>query len=420
MKHNRVSMLVVGACVVVFALGLAQTGCAATEKQVVNMKMQTMEKGENVLGYGNCQWLYPSDKPREKLRREPSYGSKAPIYYAAIYGDSADSTFTLVLDESRGTSTGYDCLYVDENNDNCLDEKEKIFPVGVGTPANTPPPRPLRISVTSGGRAFPYCFNFTAFVYSDEKNPVKKIHANLRDSSYFVGTAVFDEKPMTIAIADLNSNGLFSDPEQGIFRGDRFFVDLDGDGKFTNSRPSQEEGFPYGDYTFIKGKWYAVKSSPDGQTVRIAPASPPMGAVEAPEWIAYAVLRSKSQTQRLEFSGKQSAAIAGAYRLCELGIAATDSQGKKWGTTGSFGGKGREMVIPKGGFAQIAAGPPMRVEIQTTLLQDKGTIGFDLAITGSAGENYRCPASDRGGPRAEFEIRNKNGRVVLSKMFQYG
>jgi hypothetical protein len=95
-----------------------------------------------------------------------------------------------------------------------------------------------------------------------------------------VGEAVFGGKRCKVALADLNSNGLFNDCEQDLFRGDRFFVDLNGNGKFEFGGESDStESFSYAQYSKISGKWYTVEASPDGGTVRIQPAHPEFGVI---------------------------------------------------------------------------------------------------------------------------------------------
>ena len=104
----------------------------------------------------------------------------------------------------------------------------------------------------------PCYVSFSAFDYCDEKNVVPAIHANLRDGSYYVGEAVIGGKTCKIAIADLNSNGLFNDVEQDLFRGDRFFVNSGAGDRF-------DQSFPYGKFTRISGQWYSIVASPDGK-----------------------------------------------------------------------------------------------------------------------------------------------------------
>ncbi len=276
-KYKFILILI---CSVILPTELLFGQADSTEKQTVTMELYEASDITDMTGFGNCQWLYPLDEPNETLLEQPEYKSDKLYYYAAKYGDAEDNIHTIVIDEIRGTGTGYNTVYIDLDNDNRIDPNNEKYSFQLGTTRKTIPIR-IKLTVTAGGKKIPYYFSFSAFPYTDEKNPGNKIHANARNSSIFVGTAVFGNRQYKIAIADLNSNGLFNDVEKGIFRGDRFFVDLDGDGKFKHSsRTSKpEEGFPYSKYTHIEGKWYSVQATPDGTTIQIVPAQPQFGTV---------------------------------------------------------------------------------------------------------------------------------------------
>ena len=60
------------------------------------------------------------ERPRELLSKEPEYKSARPLYSAVELGDAKDRFITLVVDESKGSGSGYDTLYVDANNNGDL------------------------------------------------------------------------------------------------------------------------------------------------------------------------------------------------------------------------------------------------------------------------------------------------------------
>jgi hypothetical protein len=140
--------------------------------QVVHL---TPFHGPNVIGvthFGNCQWLYPLDEPNEMLVSEPAYGSKKRIYYAARYGDAKDNTYTVVIDESAGTGTGFNTLYADLNNDNRLDPNSEKFALALsGLTTREARNVRLTLSVSAGGKMMPYAFDFKAFKYESSKSP---------------------------------------------------------------------------------------------------------------------------------------------------------------------------------------------------------------------------------------------------------
>ena len=93
-------MLLAVLCVVLGGGGLS---ALAGQGQSVEMEFFDSGSVSSMIGFGNCQWLYPLDEPNEPLVSEPEYASDKRVYYAARYGDAADNVHTLVIDESAGT-----------------------------------------------------------------------------------------------------------------------------------------------------------------------------------------------------------------------------------------------------------------------------------------------------------------------------
>lgn len=186
------------------------------------------------------QWLYPGSRPREAILAEPRYRSAKPVYFSAVYGDSEDNVFTLVADESGGTGRGYDVLYADADNDNRLDEEGEEHPLRLGV-SEAIPALCVEISISAGGALVPYSFAFRAFHYDHERFPGQPIHAIATDGSWYLGEVELEGKRRLIALADLDSNGLFDRRPAGAidttgersldrFSGDFLYADLDGNG----------------------------------------------------------------------------------------------------------------------------------------------------------------------------------------------
>jgi hypothetical protein len=392
-------------------------GGAIEETQTVTMELYEGPDITDMTGYGNCQWLHPLDEPNETLLEQPDYDSKKLYYYAAKYGDTEDNIHTIVLDESEGTGTGYNTVYIDLNNDNRIDPNNEKFSFELGTTRKAIPVR-IKLTVTAGGKKIPYYFNFTAFPYTDVKNPVEKVHANARNSSIFVGKANFGEGEYKIAIADLNSNGLFNDVEKGMFRGDRFFVDLNGDGKFKHPSfypsPGMEEGFPYGKYTFINGKWYSIEATPDGRTIQIIPSQPQLGKVLAQKNIKMVELHSDIQSQTLRFSEGSAEAIIGTYDIAVIQLSKFD-----WTCRGTIRSDRPQVIIKSGIETRIDDVFPLQVSIEPIAESDSDVVLLKPTIIGVNGGIYRCPRG-RSRPAGSFEIQNLQGQVVTSKKFEYG
>jgi len=385
------------------------------QRQVVQMVLKGQEDTGPKLGYGNCQWLYPLETAPEKLLQEPKCQSNKPVYYGARYGDAEDNLFTLVLDERGGPGKGYDVLYADVDNDNRIDPDKERFKVHLSTRSRDDPLR-MHLLVTAGGVRAPYYVNFTAFPYSDDKYLVEKIHANLRNSSYYEGQADLLGSRRRIAIADLNSNGRFNDVEPRLFDGDRFFVDLDGE---SGGKRGQIESFPYGGYTRIAGTWHSIVAAPDGSRVEITRARPPLGKVQSPPRVCAARLSSPSQPLDLKFTGGADVAVAGEYSVRWVELRAADERPDGRTLSGSFLGRETKLTVREGQTVRLEAGLPLKVQPQVAVDEER-TLRISLRISGAGGETYRWSPRRGSTSKAGFEILDASGKAIASDEFEYG
>lgn len=391
---------------------------AEPQRQVVQMELKGQDDTEPKLGYGTCQWLNPLEAPAEEDLQEPEYKSENPIYYAATFGDAEDDVFAFAIDESGGTGKGYNVVYVDGNNDNRLDPAKERFDFSLSSRGNDVPIR-IRLLVTAGGVTAPYHVNFSAFPYSDDKYLLEKIHVNLRNSSYYEGEAVLLGRRRKIAIADLDSNGLFNDVELAVFEGDRFFVDLNG--KDAPERHSElVDSFPYGRYTRIEGVWYSIAASLDGSRVEIARVQPPLGKIEVPSRITEARLSSPTQPLDMKFVDGSDDAVVGKYRVRSVRLLAEGEAFDGWALGGSFLGREPELTVAESKSTRLKAGLPLKVEPQI-LVDEERTLGIRLQITGAGGESYNwSPRPGGSSSRAGFEILDSSGQEIASGKFEYG
>lgn len=386
-------------------------------RQVVQMELVGQDDPGLELGYGNCQWLTPLEAAPEKLLQEPKYLSENPVYYAAEFGDSEDNVFAFVIDESGGPGEGYDVLYADLNNDNRIDPEKERFEFRLSATSREDP---LRISllVTAAGVTAPYFVNFSAFPYSDDKYLLEKIHVNLRNSSYYEGQAVLLGRRRKIAIADLNTNGLFNDVEQRLFQGDRFFVDLGEEG-WSKDRGRPVESFSYGGHTRIEGVWYSIVASPDGSQVEITREDPALGKIEAPSRISAATLISPTQTLDLKFVDGLDDAVAGTYRVQSVQLLAEGELSEDQSLLGSFGGQGPELTILEGQTTRFEAGLPLKVEPQVVVDEER-TLRISLRLSGAAGETYLLSRRGASSSPTGFEVLDSSGKQIASGDFEYG
>jgi hypothetical protein len=416
--------ILLSACVVwAAASGAATQSENADEPQIIHL---TPFHGPNVSGlisFGNCQWLLPLDEPNETLVSEPAYGSSKRVYYAARYGDARDNTYTFVVDESAGTGTGFNTLYADLNNDNRLDPNTEKFPLTLSG-LTTAEERNVRImlSVRVGGKTIPYGFNFVAFRYKDQNHPIEKIHATCRESTIMVGEAQFEGKQCKVALADLDSNGRFNDCEQGLFRGDRFLVDLNGNGKFDNNR-GEEESFPYGQYAKIGQKWWTVEASVDGGTVQIRAAQPAFGTVKAPANVKSVGLSSPKQFQRLTFKGGAPAeALTGDYQVRDITLEMTDEQGRWWNTEGGYRQAGPKVSIAPNQQSTLGDVLPLAIQVAVLPTADPNVIDLEPRIVDRHGGTFSTLRQNNGRhePPASLVIKDAEGKTVVEADLKYG
>ena len=120
MERGYINIIV---CLLICSTSIVYTAFATEpEDQAIQMEVYEDSNVSDLTGYGNCQWLYPLEAPKEKLEGSLELKSDNPYYYAAVYGDGQDNIFSLVIDEYGGTGTGYNTLYVDSNNNNRIDK----------------------------------------------------------------------------------------------------------------------------------------------------------------------------------------------------------------------------------------------------------------------------------------------------------
>lgn len=388
--------------------------------QVIQLQPFHGPNVSDLIGFGNCQWLQPLDEPNETLLSEPNYRSARPVYYAARYGDAADNIFTLVIDESRGAGTGYNVVYADVNNDNRIDPDRERFGFQLGTTRGAEPVT-ITLSVTAGGKTFPYAFEFTAFPYKDSNNLVEKIHANCRNSSIMMGQAVFGGKSCKVALADLDSNGLFNDCEQGLFRGDRFFADLDGNGDFSDTSKGPES-FSYAQYARIGEVWYTVEASPDGGSVLIQPAEPRFGTVTVGGCVKTASLRSPRQFQCIEFTDGRAQAIVGTYELRGVTLEIVDDAGKRWSTGCTYRSTGPKIVVEPNQEAALPDVLPLTIQVAITPGPEPNVVELLPQITNRYGGSFSTLRKDRSRhePPARLVIKDAEGKQIAEATLEYG
>ena len=423
MRSLAVTMLLsVGMGLAVAGGGVSAQAENPDNPQVVHLEPFHGPKVIDLTHFGNCQWLSPRREPNEPLVSEPVYGSGKRVYYAARYGDAKDNTYTFVIDESAGADTGFNTLYADLNNDNRLDpENEKFALTLSGLTTKEARNVPITLSVSSGGKTFPYSFDFAAFRYSDREHPIEKIHATCRESSIMRGEAMFEDRRCKVALADLDSNGLFNNYEQGLFRGDRFFVDLDGNGTFQTGSGG-EESFPYAQHAKIGSRWYTVEASPDGGTVQIRPSRPTFGIIKSPGSVKSVGLSSPKQFQSLEFKDGKVEALSGEYQVRDIALEMVGKDGQGWSTRGQYRSAGPKITIEPNREAMLNDVQPLTIQVAVLPASEANTIDLEPRIVDRYGGSFSTLRKDnqRHEPPARLVIKDFDGKQIADAALEYG
>ncbi len=382
---------------------------------VFSLERNLSKEGSLDLGFGTCQWLHPLDKCEEELAAEPEYGSENVVYYAAGYGDSTvDRMHTFVLDESGGTGSGYDTVYYDRDNDNRLDGENERVSVAVGDPGHSDPVR-IELQVEVEGERYPYFVNLSAFTYKDENNPVEKVHMNLRNSSYYAGKVTLDGKEYAFAVGDLDSNGMYNDYEERVFRGDRLFVDLNGNGSFK----SDDEGVPFSQYVKIAGKWYEAAMKPCGDEIAFMPYDGTFGTLKGSKEYSTVKLFSGKLNQKVDFHEGVGQVLVDEYKLVQVELVSMDGDGKSWKMRGDFRDEKPEVAVVEDGQVEMPKLLPMEISV-TVKENEKGELEIEHNLASAAGGVFRCPRIDGERPEGSFTIVDEKGQVVLESKFDYG
>ncbi|WP_339907732.1 hypothetical protein [Symmachiella dynata] len=386
--HLRIAFLLMP-CIPAWSLASVASPTLADSPQTVEMELAGQDGNERH-GYGNCQWLFPHDTCQETDLKLPELASEDPVFYVAKFGEADDSVFTFVIDKTPDSKNSYNVVYVDANNDNRIDPKTERFPFTLGSTRKATPLR-IPLMVTNGDVTAPYFVNFTAFPYQDKNNRKQRVHANLRNSSYYKGEADFDGQRHNFIVLDLNSNGRYDDDELKLFKGDRLLIDLDHDGHFRSFEdPKKNESFPLSRFTFVAGRWFSILPSPDGSRAKIAAVDPPMGVVEAAPHVSRVKLRSASQTLDLIFHDGQAEAIVGAYEIHEIELTSPRGEALEWSLTARLKKNDRpKVVVTKDETLKLDVGEPLRVELDIEPQKNRARmVKLRMQIVGNRGATY--------------------------------
>ena len=374
-------------------------------------------------GYGTSKYCETSPRPRKKLAAEPAYYSRRPLYAVVDFGTEGDR-YTIALDESRGTRSGYDVLYIDANANGDLTDDPKV----VAEPDEDSPRRRqfpvVELTVRYGDASYPYHVKPVVYTYN-------QADVRVAPAGYCKGKVTLGGDTYDAVLLDDEVNGLFNDvyaePKgQGsrdyvYAKGDTLVLDLDGDGKFESGYYDTPERFHLGKY-FVHGKkCYELSVEPHGRALALDASDVECGYVTAP--LASGSAELLSEHGALKIGGKKTLAPVGAYQFVGCRFEAKDAKGELWRIVGRGHLKqGRNIEVAANEKTHLAIGPPLTASLSVATSE---SYQFSLDIEGRGGEKYSADrfaivgSKDRALP-PELKIVGKDGKTLARGKFEYG
>lgn len=417
------------ACVAALASCATTRPCASPpgEAKVSQLEYRVVDPNDEESAfrcYGG-EYRSAARHSREKLSAEPVYFSKRPMYGYVELGTGDDTKFTFVVDESGGTRSGYDTLYIDANNNEDLTDDVRLLGKlnNEGYYADEFPVAEL--TVEYDGKSLPYHVKPSIHAWSE-------VNVSFAAMGYCEGEIDLAGKTYKVAVCDDQVNARFDDlcvspKEYGrngtiYTRGDALVVDVDGDGALERKKSYTPETFRLGKYVSLDGRCYEVTVAPNGRSLTLAETQAACGYVRVKAQNGMAELLSeKDGTVQLAGEGKHRVPV-GSYRLVAGCVEATDADGKTWQATGSGSWKHAHVDVAAGKSTNLVFGPPLLAKVDYKRSGPE-QVAFSLKLTGAHGEEYSYGSFTCDGetlPPPRFEVRDRTGNMVTSGNFEYG
>jgi len=400
--------------------------------------------------YTQGQSLRASTQPEEKLSGEPKYRSKKPIYLVATFGSNADSKYTIVLDESKGTGRGYDVLYIDSNNNENLTDDRKIAGRVRQQGRNYTSGNfgPIEVMIDYGDRTVPYYFSAEYYFYDNQRmrlggrdgKYINNMNVRLQTSGYYTSVVNLGDSQNRIAVIDYNGNGIFNEyfkprsdirgPEQRMSAiGDQILIDPNGNGRFERGNTGNKELYPYAKYVRINGTWYSLDIAAHGSSIDVQMPDLKFGTIKIPNKIGSCSFQLSTPNGILKFeeTGMETKVPIGNYQLyshiTRLNDSSVDWRYEATGTT-----SGKQFQVSEGNVIELTFGDPIRVNVnyynrsgRSSKPRAGDTIELSLSLSGQGGEVYTNVQKGRGRPPAPtFVVINEAGKNVAKGAFEYG
>ena len=387
------------------------------------------EDANKELGYLGTQYCQATTRPAKKLVAQPEYYSKRPMYGVFQFGTEKNAKLIMVLDESKGTRTGYDTLYVDVNGNLDLTDDAKLSAKPSENEENRHFAFPLvELKVKYGEKELPYHVKIETYNYGN-------VDFRVNTACYTKGDISLGGKKYAAAFLDGTGNGLFNDlfvtpkgmgGNQLYAKGDGLVIDLNNDSKFDRDNGQGSEAFPLGKYLSWGKKCYEITPDPTGRSYTLVKSKAKCGTVTLETQESSAILLSPDGALRV--MGKSTVVPEGSYRFYACSLEAKDGEGQLWRAIGNGQIKQPPVVVTAKKATPLAVGAPLTAEV-TVNKSESGVFGMSLAITGKGGESYTANNFQKVGkdnenmqsrPNPKVKIVDKDGKEVATGDFEYG
>jgi hypothetical protein len=351
------------------------------------------------------------DEPPETLSAQPAYFSREPLYTFIRVGTGGDDVIVMALDESRGTGSGYNTLYVDANNNNDLSDDPELDGKSAADKQVVEFPA-VELTVTYGDEAHPYRVKPSL----DSSQGALQVSA----AGYCEGELTVGRNRHRVALIDNTMNGTFDDPytppeNRGEpWRGDTLLIQVDGEGEPTRHG--------VGKYVSIGDRCYEIDIAPDGRTISATRANTACGRINVSAERCSALLVGRDSAFVLDGAADLTVP-AGTYQLVQCGFEAKNDNGQIWRIVDRGQLNELSVKVEANRRTSLAFGPPLVAEVFVTQRASR-SFQFDLAVTGQGGGKYSARDLERVGeeapPAPVFAIRDENDEIVATGRFQYG
>ena len=211
-----------------------------------------------------------SHSPPESLLAEPDYSSTNPLYGAYLLGDGEDTTIVFSMDESDGTGSGYDMVYVDSNNNEDLTDdggphfqEQEPWVTGLAFHVD------VRVSYADGtDRPYRMWTFFQDWL----------LRMGYYTHCYYEGSIMLEDQNYPLFVYDFDADALYNDPPVPSSRpGHLLYIDLDRSGTYEGDGlgATIEGGYEVGDQFNIGSTTFLINEiSNVGDTVVISITGP--------------------------------------------------------------------------------------------------------------------------------------------------